>query len=303
MAGFPEFNHIHCSSRNDRPVAALEADLDTWMAQCSLITLTQVQNDRHAAAMREKGWAYYNSAKDNGSDHAGIAWRVDTWAKTWSNVRRLIQQPYQLYATVSSPAYIWAAAVILRHRTSGRKLLVVCTAMPPHLEGRWTSLEEYWLNRKRAYMAGCDALSNWCEQLQRLKDVDGIMIACDWNLNLRDDWYRDFLIDCFGPQYHFGWTHYPTAGTSLGGNKIIDGTLVRHLKVEVGAVLLPRVESTNHRPYKEQFKFVKGEIPWMDPPTGSTQPGVAWWGFGDYDDDEIYAIERELTGAAGGEVL
>jgi hypothetical protein len=77
----PAFTHIHCSSRFDRSAESLETDLDDWMSQSSLITVTEVNNDNRAAKLREKGWSYFNSKLNQGQDDVGIAWEKANWAQ------------------------------------------------------------------------------------------------------------------------------------------------------------------------------------------------------------------------------
>ncbi len=92
-------------------------------------------------------------------------------------------------------------------------------------------------------------------------------------------------------------------------DRIIDGTLYRGVKIKDGPNLMPRVRSSDHRPYNETFSFADvGEKPDSDnngKGTGDTIPtykGTEWWGFGDYMTDEVYALTR-ATGETGGEVL
>jgi hypothetical protein len=66
---------------------------------------------------------------------------------------------------------------------------------------------------------------------------------------------------------------------------------------------MARVRSSDHRPYQERFTFLgKAEKPTDSTPSGDIKPGHVWWGFGDYQTDEIYSVTTS-TGDAGGEVL
>jgi hypothetical protein len=127
-------------------------------------------------------------------------------------------------------------------------------------------------------------------------------VVGDWNLDLKAQWVRDFLLTHWGENFNLTWTKFPTYGSSAGGNKVIDGTLAKHLHIEDDtAVLMEKVRSSDHRPYKEHLKFKAGRI-LADPTTGDTYHGEEWWGFGDYEDDEIFALIPG-TGTPGGEVL
>ena len=306
MAGTPEFRHIHCSSRNDRSAADLEADVDHWMQGSSIITMTEVANDNHAAKLREKGWGYWNAKKNHGQDDAAIAWRKDTWYNPWHATRKLTTRQYRDVDTGQlTTDYVHACGAVLKHTKTGSKLLVTVARLPDGLSAAsgWNELEAGWRARKAAYMECNITWAAWTEQVQRENHCDGIIVVGDWNLDLKADWVRAYLGEVWGPKYHLTWKHFPTFGSGLGGNRIIDGTLARHLDtLEGGAILMDKVRSSDHRPYKEQLIFKPGEIQEEDV-TGDRYVGEIWWGFGDYEDDEIYTIEKFVAGAAGGETL
>jgi hypothetical protein len=306
MAGHPQFNHIHCSSRYDRPASDLEKDMDDWMEKCSVITVTEVENDNRAATMREKGWEYYNAKRNNGQDMAGIAWKRETWYCPWRATRKLHTETFRdVEGVVGLEEYVHAAAVVLRHTTSGSKLLVSVARMPSGLAAaeRWSTLEAGWRARKAAYIECNNTWSRWIENVRIANKVDGIIVAGDWNLDLKMNWVRLFLTQNWGERMPLTWKDFPTTGTSPSSNKVMDGTLARHLESFDGATMMDRVRSSDHRPYKETLKFKLGEIT-VDPTAGDTYEGEIWWGFGDYVDDEIYFGEKDWQlGSVGGEVL
>jgi hypothetical protein len=318
----PQFVHIHCSSRFDRSPASLEADLDDWMGQSSLITLTEISNDQRAGRMREKGWAYFNAKKSDGQDECGIAWRADTWTRGAAGTCKLNNAKYyRLDGRVADP--VVTAMVVLKRVQTGHRVLVTVTHMPAHVEGfgGWRTTEYKWQARKNAYLS---SLQNWSVYIaaQTTKHKpDMVLTIADWNLNLKQDWVRDLLKNNF-PQFKQAWKRFPTTGGSLSGgpvaplgapgvdyaDRIIDGTLRRGAKIWIEPNLMAAVRSSDHRPYKEGFEFttVAGkpitEVEEEEPAQGNTYHGEAWWGFGDYRTDEIYAVNA-VTGTAGGEVL
>jgi hypothetical protein len=279
--------------------------MDRWMNSCSMITITEVANDRHAATLREKGWGYHNAKKNNGADDAGIAWRKDTWYNPWRATRKLTNRTYLDVETGErTTEYVHACSVVLKHVTSGSKILVSVARLPSGLDAAagFNELEQGWRARKAAYIECNVTWSAWVEQTRIENNVDAIMVVGDWNLDLKADWVREFLTTHWGERFHLTWTHFPTMGSGLGGNRIIDGTLAKHLKIEDdSAKLMDKVASSDHRPYIEHLKFKPGDII-GEPTTGDTYHGEAWWGFGDYVDDELYTIEQ-FAGSAGGEVL
>lgn len=316
----PEFRHIHCSSRFDRSAESLETDLDTWMADCSLITLTEVTNDGRASKMREKGWAYYNAKLGQSRDDTGIAWRTDTWKRKTGKVIRMSKNSFDRVNGLHN-LYIWSSWVVLVHRDSGLKLLVSVTHFPAHIEGQgnFKTTGEGWAARKRAYITALDSWGTHVRDSERKNHVDASLCVADFNLNLKQKWVQDLLKLHFGKDYHQAWTYFPTAGQSMGnphpapdggegtgpGDHIIDGSIYHGLKITDGPNLMNRVRSSDHRPFNESYRFLtpsEQKAEGDDTPSGDTYHGTEWWGFGDYLDDELYEVVR-ASGEEGGEVL
>ncbi len=322
MANLPEFTHIHCSSRYDRPAATLESDLDGWMDQASLITLTEITNDRRAATMREKGWAYYNAALGGGRDDCGICWDTSVWKRRSGSIVRISNNTYSRLKGRSG-LYLYSCSVVLRNINSGHVLLVTTSHMPAHIQGVGgfkTNVDE-WAARKQAMLSGLRKWNADVREKERRAHADATLICADWNLNLKLDWVRGLLHDYWGDRYREAWQRFPTEGGSMKGgpvaplgapgvskgDRIIDGSLYNGLKVTEDPNLMHRAVSSDHRPYKESYRFLsKAEKPLEndhdDKPHGDTKHGDAWWGFGDYMTDELYPTPT-ATGDAGGEVL
>lgn len=304
----PTFHHIHCSSRYDRSVESLESDLDTWMSKSSLITLTEVASEKRARALREKGWGYYNATAEGGrADDAAICWRRDTWLEKQHWLRKLHGPFHSTHQVLSGN---WSTTVLLRHTESGDTLLVSVSHMPHGVEAQagFKTTGEYWEDRKKTYQESIKAWSTHIKDLTNKYKPDGALVIADWNVSLKLNWFRDYLADHW-KGYHQAWVRFPTEGGSLTGgpvaplgapgkgnhDRIIDGTLYQGLKVTDEPNLMARVRSSDHRPYQESFRFLgKTEDPTPDQTdtTGNVHYGEVWWGFGDYMDDEIYAIEQ-----------
>lgn len=337
----PSFLHIHCSSRYDRSPASLEYDLDNWMADASLITVTEVTNDSRAAKLREKGWGYYNSKKSGDADNCAIAWETATWRRVNGKVIRLSSNTFDR-KNGQHNLYMWAATVVLRHTKSGHKLLVSVSHLPAHIEGQGKLLTtgEGWQARKQAVMTGLTNWSTHVKDISSKQNIDAQLIVADWNVNLKAQWWLTILMNHWGAEYSSAWTDFPTDGGALHGgpdvpndapgkghhDRIIDGSLTNGLTCPGHPQLMARVRSSDHRPYKETFKFDMyagtpgklkskakkkgvtevGQNASVDTPGfGDTFHGEAWWGFGDYMDDELYFDPKKdyATGDAGGEVL
>src|ERR1044072_3717002 len=110
------FTHIPCSSRFDRDADTLEADVDDWMNQCSIITLTEVANNNHAATLREKGWSYYNAKLSQGQDDVAIGWNSDVWKRRAGYTRKLSVNRFQ---RGSDRIFLYSSTVVLRRVSTG----------------------------------------------------------------------------------------------------------------------------------------------------------------------------------------
>ena len=303
MAGHPTFTHIHSSSRYSRSGASLEAALDGWMANSSLITLTEVTGlPSRFMALREKGWDSFHATNGARTDDAGICWRKSAWRGQQTWVRKLTGRFRMGGTNANFLSGCWSSTVLLKHVRSGHTLLVSVTHFPSGVAGhggqRWKQADRFWRDRKASYQETMSTWSGHIHDLVRRKKPDAVLIVADWNLDLKDQWFRDYLNQHWGDLgMRCAWKHFPTTGGSMGGNKIIDGSYYSGMRTD-GAVMLPRSASSDHRPYKEVYDLVadagsgtaaqSGPVKFYDPATGHTKKGVAWWGFGDYAYDEFY---------------
>jgi hypothetical protein len=188
----PSFTHIHSSSRFDRPAATFEAATDNYMKHCSILTVTEIHQNNKAAVLREKGWNYYNArAGKQGADNCGVAWNRDVWACTWQGSRKLHQKGYKRFKAHLPAPYVHACTVVLKHRASGKKLMVSVTHMPAWVDkvGPAPGFKTHgydWRSRKEAYIESVKTWSVWTEHMIRKHNLDGVLIVSDWNLNMKD---------------------------------------------------------------------------------------------------------------------
>jgi hypothetical protein len=306
MAGQPVFTHIHSSSRFDRSAASLEADLDVWMADSSLITLTEMRQDYRAAMLAEKGWRHFVSKTGNNADNCGIAWEAGVWHRKEAWVRKLSSKRWIREQARKPGPPMWATNALLKHVVTGRTLLVSVSHLPNGIQGHWKNPgTDEWAARKAVYT---DSMHHWSDlilSLERRHKPDAALIVADWNLNLKEHWVRDYLHSHWKKcGLKRAWVHFPTAGGSLGGNSMIDGSYYGGLEVTDGPHLMARVRSSDHRPYVERFRLTGGLTPGqngIDEADGHTKPGKAWWGFGDYEYDEMF--EKQTIDAEGNTVV
>lgn len=320
---YPSFTHIHCSSRFDRSATDLESDEDDWRQRASVITLTEVGNESHGRTLAEKGWGFYNAKGGHDRDECAICWDRSVWGGTHQYVRRLNVQPLQ-----GPRPWIWSCSVALKRKETGHRLLVLVTHAPAHLDTfNWDSYphkdertQAYWRYRKNVYQHSMTAWSKLIKDQTNKLRPDGVLVAADWNINLKEDWARHYLRDTFDP-LQMAWVRFPTEGGSMSGgpvaplgapgkgkgDRIIDGSLYAGLSVDVDPNLMARVRSSDHRPYLEGFRFnnaagkgypaLSKRTAGGDKSHGDTKKGDEWWGFGDYLDDEIYGLTRITEGS------
>jgi hypothetical protein len=343
MANLPTFKHIHCSSRYDRSAASLDADISVWQQSADLITMTEVSDDNRAAQMRASGWAYYATPGGNSGADSGLCWEI----ATWNVVSKKSLKMSGLYDRLNGRTVaIWSATVVLRHVKSGHKLLVSVSHMPAHVEGTngFNSDLEGWAARKRAFMTALGIWSTHVKDQVNSQKLDAVLVVADWNVNLKAQWFRQILHDHWGSDYQSAWMHMPTSGGVVPGgagapagspgqghhDRIIDGSLYDGLEITAGPNLMSRVQSSDHRPFNESFKFAeKAGTPAKTKASdnakgkkkkprevgqaasvfvngyGNVFHGEEWWGFGDTMDDELYflPLDEGGWGEAGGEVL
>jgi len=262
------------------------------MENSSLITLTEVASSDRASKLREQGWGHFVASEGGRSDDAAIAWEKKTWRdqEHWAK---------KLHGSFGSGALLvsglWCSDVLLKHVGTGQTLIVSVSHMPAHVNGTegFSNIRNepaaIWAARKQAYQQGMDQWSTHVQDICRRKKPDALMVVGDFNVNLKDDWFRAYMKQHWKPlDLTLAWKHFPTEGGTLGGNRIIDGTYYHGMSTD-GAVLQPRVNSSDHRPYKESFALGATEpVEFYDPATGHIGPGVEWWGFGDYAYDEMF---------------
>ena len=291
----PQFIHLDRPSRDDRSAAALGEDLVGWRAKASVITLTDVENDKRAAKLGADGWGYYNSPNDDGSDVCGIAWNADLWGRYWSGRKRLTNRTYQLYSGKTGKK-LYACSTVLKYKTTGHTVLVSAVRFPDHVEGDtgFRTDDERWKARKAAYIGAVQGWRDYVKDLRKRRPTDGVLMVADWNLDWKLGWVQEQMHAWWSPVgMKEGWIHLPTKGTF--GDRISDGALYRGMTTS-GSEVGSNVSSSDHRPFQTAFTFLGAHDPEDDGGTeGGGTYGEAWWGFGDYEDDEIYHIDTVFS--------
>ena len=224
--------HVHSSGRYDRSPASLHREAMRWdRAGVQLVTWTEVDAAARTRALRVAGWGV---AVPPASD-VGISWRRRSFQVIAAGRRRL--------ADYITP---YAAAVVLQ--AERRRLIVVVAHLPAHVQDG-----HHFRANSRAveWRAAVRQLHTYARDLRRRYSPAVLLIAADWNVDLRLPVWRDRLAAIF-PRMALTWVPpFPLGGTHAGG-RLIDATLTG---ATGRARLLPDDASSDHRPYTERLTW------------------------------------------------
>jgi hypothetical protein len=300
-----EFNHIHSSGLHVKSSASLEAATDRYYDECSILTLTEVRHVARVRAVAEKGWGTISSLQQNGQSDVTVSYRLDTWTKQSEKFLRIYHGTYKL-KTGKTAIPLVVATGILKHKSSGHRMLICAGHMPPTVGGAnsWVSAGAAWEGRRKAYQTGIKNWNAYVTQQIRVQKPDIVLISADWNLGWNRGWVRNYMKNAWRTSgVKSAWESF--SGPGSYGGRFIDGALYRGLRTD-GTHVIKDDPSSDHRPIKTLFTTVaKAKTP-LTPSTPSNptpddpstspdpdpngNPGDEWWGFGDYEDDEIFHI-------------
>lgn len=304
-----EFTHIHSSSRFSRPVSSLETASDAFYRQASVVTWTEVGAPQRTPALAEAGWGYFNALTNaDGQDECAVSWRLDTWVRQWGRPLFLTGR-WQTF-TGGTRWKVYAATVLLKHKTTGHKLLVSVAHMPNKIGGAtgFSPQGQGFPQRKESYIT---ATKNWnahVVDIERKDRPDLVIVSADWNINFRKAWARDYVNGHFKQSGVVqNWKDFGGKGTF--GRSVIDATLYSGMTSDGSVVIADPGDSSDHNPFRNRFTVTKKPGTPVVPGKGSsgtgTTPtdagggtangsgnGVEWWDFEDYGDDTIYHVDE-----------
>ena len=136
---------------------------------------------------------------------------------------------------------------MLRHKKTGRKVLVSVVHLPSNVEGDW---------RDGAYRVFVwrDAQKNWKRIINDLRKQHGgkVMYVADWNLNFKRLRFRALMKTLY-PTLKLTWKP-PFGAAGTHHKRIIDAT-VTNMRIVQKARLIRDDNSSDHRPYLEELDF------------------------------------------------
>lgn len=235
--------HIHSSGRYDRPLSAVRSALKRYALAADLITLTEThRRSREDLSLDGYGLVKYLGP---GAGDPAILFDEAVWslADRWSHQLTTHEQR----RGPGGPRPPHATTALLRHKKSGRKVLVTVAHLPSHVEGDW--FQGTW----RVFVWR-DAQKNWKRIINRLRKQNGgrVVYVADWNINFKRRVFRA-LIKALYPRLRLAWRPpFPARGTHH--KRIIDAT-VTNMRVVEEARLIRDDDSSDHRPYFERLEF------------------------------------------------
>jgi len=252
--------HVHSSGRFNVPRRLLEKDLDRFMADSDLVTMTEVHSTSRASALEETGWQrFWRSGAHRGE--CGMSWRTSRWTLVTGTTARLTRKTFRTAANDKRKSVGFAATVVLRSVASGRTVLVSVAHMPSNVEradGRGWSHDAR--DRVAAYK---DAIAGWKRHVRAMvgqQAPDVVLVAGDWNLDLKRSWVRRWLR---GKWDDLGITDldwkapFPRGGTlddhryGRTRKRLIDATLMSGASYSWAGHLQHDIASSDHNPYRE----------------------------------------------------
>ena len=244
------FVHTHSSSRFDRALPVLLDAVRKFVADCDLLTLTEVSSEAREKVLRvvaqEENWAVLTGDLSSRDDCA-IMYDKDIWKARYVETREVTNKSFIIFGHTSKP--VAAISAILEHLDTGKLVLVSVCHLPSSVEGKKgltgkVSRVHAWRDAHRGWRR------RWNQLAKRYK-VDGVLVCGDWNINIKRKVFQ-VLLKGLQPAMRptLDYKRLPVRGTH--GNRLIDFTFIRgDLRVTFRPIVAPQGPSSDHKPYQE----------------------------------------------------
>lgn len=163
---------------------AIRAALLLHKRNCSVITGTEATCPKWDTLLTEDGWQAFHEVGDYGRGDPWVSWDPALWtlAANWT---------LQLSAVTYNGRRCHAAVAVLDHKGFGRRVAFISVHFPAHLEGDMR--RDRATTRTRAYRSALAGLRDLVAHLRVEHPNIRIVLAADWNLNIRRAWVRGLL--------------------------------------------------------------------------------------------------------------
>ncbi|GAA1138246.1 hypothetical protein [Nocardioides aquiterrae] len=240
------FTHVHASGRFDASLADVRTDWDNFRADpaVKLITATEHGSGDHDKAFDADGWKGYRGHE------CVVVWRIDTFEPAWEPSFGPLARKHTFNRGSNRNATTWLTTVPLRHRETGRVVMVRVCHMPASVQDG----ERFRASEVRKVAAWTAALARWghrCRRFKRDHPHAAQINVADWNVDLRRRHWRA-LIDAAMTQRCAWGKHLPTTGSL--GRRLIDGAFIRLLRVE-SADVMRKGKSSDHKPVRFRYQI------------------------------------------------
>jgi hypothetical protein len=240
--------HAHSSSRYDRSTSSLDKQVNKGATHedpsANLMTFTEIGNKERAEACEADGWGHYHP---HDKTDCAVMWRKSKWEKVNSgSTRKLTDKTWQISGNTHK---LVGASIVLKDadNDTGRRLWVAVVHFPSGVQDGhgWAKDND---DAVKAWQDGIRGLKDWRNDQKESYGVDLAMLCADWNVNLKLDFFRDYIRNVF-PNMSCTWrSPYPNGGTH--GDRLIDATWTDGRRDE-DAWLLKDDDSSDHRPYAD----------------------------------------------------
>lgn len=244
------FTHAHFSGLWNASALDWREAVETATVVASVVTFTET-TVRNPSAGRK--WGAYHGEERPGANEGSVLWNGAVFEQAGPGFAVPISSTVYALGNGRPRPRVHLIGVPLRHRETGRLVVVAVFHMPSAVEGRNALVRG--VRRSTAYV---EALAGMREQRRALREVHpgaAFLFAGDLNLNVRRPWVRAFLKAGL-PGLRSAWKTMPKRGTH--GRRVIDDALhSRRLKVEGSARRLARPDGFDHAPVLTRFRFRK----------------------------------------------
>ncbi len=243
--------HTHFSSRFDEGAVGLKRLIDDNRDSKEWFTVTEIDAQIRANALRRDGWGVSLPEKNAGPrDDCGQTWNKDTFVCVHKESRKLSgQRLIRKRGGYSSPL---EGNFVVLEAGNHRHLSAVA-----HLgSGIENDLKDRKANTHngRVYLKDLRKLVQIAEEIAEDYDCDSITISFDGNLNVRLAWAR-WLLQIRG--FKINWKKpYPKQGTFA--RRLIDLTLYKgKIRITQGPYLVSADGTSDHQNgFTEQFELL-----------------------------------------------
>lgn len=213
---------------------AIRAALRLHRRSCSVITGTEATRPKWGELLIENNWQAFHEAGDYGRGDPWVSWDPALWtlAANWT---------VQLSTVTYNGRRCHAAVAVLDHKGFGRRVAFISVHFPAHLEGDMRRNRA--TTRTRAYRSALAGLRDLVAHLRVEHPDIRIVLAADWNLNIRHTWVRGLLR--YGLRTTGLTLVHPIPDKGSHGKRLIDWAAT---DLDSSGGVLPHISPFDHDP-------------------------------------------------------